>query len=409
MITVLHIIPSMDPSSGGPCQGIRNLVPDLIRHGANPEVLCLDDPLEKFLSEDEFRVTAIGPSKSPWRYSAKLVPWLVENLARFDVVIIHAIWLYHGYGFRKALRQYKKLQADSGRAFKIPKFYVMPHGMLDPYFQRAPERKLKAIRNWFYWKFIESKLISEADGILFTCQEELLLAKKSFRPYHPRQEINIGYGVVAPPGYEQTMQDVLYNTCPEITGRPFVLFLSRIHEKKGISHLIEAYSRLMTAGKKKLFGQFNPSSLPKLLIAGPGLDSVYGKKMQSLVVTKNLTDHIFFPGMLTGNAKWGAFYGCDAFILPSHQENFGIAVVEALACGKPVLISNQINIWREIIEAGGGMVEDNTAAGTEKLLEKWLQLTEEAKIEMGQRAQESFRKSFSIDTSSKRFFEMLIS
>jgi len=409
MINVLHIIPSMDPSSGGPCQGIRNLVPELIVHGANPEVLCLDDPLERVQTGDGFKVTAIGPAKSAWRYSSKLVPWLLENLNRFDVVIIHAIWLYHGYGFRKALRQYEKYQTGSGKDFKIPRFYVMPHGMLDPYFQRAPERKLKAIRNWFYWKFIESKLINSANGILFTCQEELVLAKKSFQPYHPKQEINIGYGVVEPPPYEQTMQENLYEKCPEINGQPFILFLSRIHEKKGIVHLIEAYSNLCKSGGQKFPSDSNHSPLPKLIVAGPGLDSVYGKKMQSLVVYHNLGSHIFFPGMLTGDAKWGAFYGCDAFILPSHQENFGIAVVEALACGKPVLISNQINIWREIIEAGGGIVEDDTLVGTQKLLMKWLQLTNEKKMEMGERAKESFRKNFSITASSKRFFEMLVS
>lgn len=409
MVNVLHLIPSMDPASGGPCQGIRNLVPELIQQGAKPEIICLDDPATKFPVEDGFSITALGPSTTAWRYSAKLIPWLLENLHRFDVVIIHAIWLYHGYGFRKALQQYKKSRADTGKEYKVPKFYVMPHGMLDPYFQRAPERKLKAIRNWFYWKLIESKLINEANGILFTCEEELLLAKKSFRPYHPAQEINIGYGVVEPPPFEQTMQAALYKSCPEIAGHPFILFLSRIHEKKGILHLIEAYSNLFTQGGNKIITESTQGSIPRLLIAGPGLEGVYGKKMQALVASKKLTGHIFFPGMLTGNAKWGAFYGCDAFILPSHQENFGIAVVEALACGKPVLISNQINIWREIIEAGGGLVEDDTATGAENLLRNWLQLTPEKKIEMSKNAMESFRKSFSIQTSSKRFFEMLIS
>jgi glycosyltransferase involved in cell wall biosynthesis len=205
------------------------------------------------------------------------------------------------------------------------------------------------------------------------------------------------------------MQDELNKICPKVAGQPFILFLSRIHEKKGIVHLIEAYSNLFALGGKDGVSELGNSTIPKLLIAGPGLDSMYGKKLQTLVTSKNLTNHVFFPGMLTGNAKWGSFYGCDAFILPSHQENFGIAVVEALACAKPVLISNQINIWREIIEAGGGLVEDDTKQGTQNLLLKWLQLTNESKIEMGERATESFRKSFSIETSSKRFFEMLIS
>ena len=77
-------------------------------------------------------------------------------------------------------------------------------------------------------------------------------------------------------------------------------------------------------------------------------------------------------GMLSGAAKWGALYGCEAFVLPSHQENFGIAVVEALACGRPVLISDQVNIWREIVEDGAGIAEADTEEGVEKLLRRFL-------------------------------------
>jgi len=76
--------------------------------------------------------------------------------------------------------------------------------------------------------------------------------------------------------------------------------------------------------------------------------------------------------MLQGDAKWGALYGCEAFVLPSHQENFGIAVVEALACGKLVLISDQVNIGREIVEDGAGLVEGDTEEGVEKLLRQFL-------------------------------------
>ncbi len=69
--------------------------------------------------------------------------------------------------------------------------------------------------------------------------------------------------------------------------------------------------------------------------------------------------------MLTGDLKWGAFRAAEAFVLPSHQENFGIAVVEALACGKPVLISDKVNIWREIVEDGAGLCRPRHPGGTE--------------------------------------------
>src|SRR5690606_39791764 len=107
--------------------------------------------------------------------------------------------------------------------------------------------------------------------------------------------------------------------------------------------------------------------IPDLVIAGPGLNTLFGSRLKKLAVGSS----IHFPGMLEGAEKWGAFSGCEAFILPSHQENFGIAVVEAMACGKPVLISNKVNIWQEIITGGGGLVGEDTEESTYLSLKTW--------------------------------------
>ncbi len=120
--------------------------------------------------------------------------------------------------------------------------------------------------------------------------------------------------------------------------------------------------------------------MPALVVAGPN-DSTYAAEMLRLAGQLNLrvtygetdsSDHpqVYFPGMLQGHAKWGAFYGCSAFVLPSHQENFGIAVVEALACGKQVLISNQVNIFHEIETSYAGLVANDTLEGTISLLRR---------------------------------------
>jgi glycosyltransferase involved in cell wall biosynthesis len=94
--------------------------------------------------------------------------------------------------------------------------------------------------------------------------------------------------------------------------------------------------------------------------------------------------------MLTGDAKWGAFAASDAFILPSHQENFGIAVVEALACGKPVLIAQPVNISADLANDGCALVEEDTLNGTERLVTRWLALSPEQRAKMGERARKSF-------------------
>src|SRR3954454_13690252 len=94
---ILHIIGSMNPRRGGPGQVIRNSIPELDKLGVHNEVVCLDDPSESFLRKDLFKTYPLGPWKGPWCYAAKLSPWLLNNLERFDVVIIHGVWLYHGY------------------------------------------------------------------------------------------------------------------------------------------------------------------------------------------------------------------------------------------------------------------------------------------------------------------------
>ncbi|MBO0933191.1 glycosyltransferase [Fibrella aquatilis] len=397
---VLHIISSMDPLSGGPCQGIRTSSPVLEALQVYREIVCFDPPTAAYLGTDPFPVHALGTSKNQWFYSPKLAPWLRENLHRFDVVVTNGLWSYHSQAVRKAVRQYNRM----AKVKKPLQWFVMPHGMLDPYFQRAVDRKLKAIRNWFYWKFIEQHVISQADGILFTCETELLLARETFSPYRPQLELNVGYGIEAPPPFEQAMQDAFLARCPEVANTPFLLFLSRIHPKKGVDLLVNAYielsQQLASSGME----------LPKLVIAGPGLDTAFGQLVQQLVQRHPaISANVFFPGMLSGAAKWGAFYTCDAFVLPSHQENFGIAVAEALACGTPTLISDQVNIWREIAAGGGGIVVPNTPAGTLHLLQQWITLTPAERKMLGRQARDTFEEHFTIRPAAERFKEAVSS
>ena len=387
----------MDPVSGGPCQGIRNIIPKLYERGISNEVLCLNNPDSNFLKEDTFITHAIGPAFSPWNYTKNLTHWLLNNISRFDILIIHGLWLYHGYAVYNVLNKYKRINNGHG-----PKLYIMPHGMLDPYFQKATKRKFKSIRNWLYWKFIEAKIINNADGIIFTCQEELNLAKNTFKPYNPQKELNIGYGIPEPPNFNIEFTNELFRKCQIIQNEPYILFLGRIHEKKGVDILIEAYNIAHKYSISK------STKMPMLLIVGPGSDTRYGVKLINRVKQLNLQQKIVFLDMLTGAAKWGAFYGCEAFILPSHQENFGISVVEALACSKPVLISYQVNIWREIIADGGGMAAVDTIEGTLELLNNWNKTSPQNKKEFGKRAKLCYVKNYSIESNLNVFINKLL-
>lgn len=391
---LLHVIASMNPTSGGPCQGIRSSDAEMHLYGVQREIVSLDNPDNAFLGMDDFPIYALGPVKTPWQYSPKLLPWLIEHVCDFDVVIINGLWLYSSYAAWKAIRVVKKQIAKKNDGRKVPKIYVMPHGMLDPYFQRAADRRLKAIRNLIYWELIEKHVVNDADGLLFTCEMEMVLARKTFKGYRPKKEMNVGYGIKPPPEYNDAMRKDFLEKCPEVEGEPYLLFLSRIHEKKGVDLLIDAYAKLIASGYP----------LPKLVIAGPGLVSSFGKRVHQMAYSNpQLQDKVYFPGMLYGNAKWGALYGSDAFILPSHQENFGIAVVEALACAKPVLISNQINIYMEIEAGGAGIIADDTIDGTIQMLKQWLELSADKRRDAGNRALRIFNDNFHITSSSIAF------
>ena len=103
-----------------------------------------------------------------------------------------------------------------------------------------------------------------------------------------------------------------------------------------------------------------------------------------------VTHRIHWPGMLKGDAKWGAFFASEAFILPSHQENFGIAVAEALACGRPVLLADKVNIAEDIAEDGAGLMELDTAGRNAALLTRWIAMTVEERKLMAERAYQCF-------------------
>ena len=381
---VLHVVSGIDPKAGGVSQALQTMIKGLSQLSVQNDVVTLDDPQAVYLQKLTFPVYATGPAKSSWQYSADFLPWMKEHVTQYDLVIVHGLWQYHTYATYKAWAQVKA---------KKPKLYVMPHGMLDPWFQRAAGRKLKAIRNWIFWQLIENKLVNKADGLLFTCEMEKKLAEIPFQPYSPKTEQVVSLGVEAPPAFTPAMALAFQEKCPGLS-REFILFISRIHVKKGVDLLIDAYRRLKAEG----------TQLPQLVIAGPGLETAYGQEMQQRAGGDK---DILFPGMLEGNAKWGGFYTCEAFILPSHQENFGIAVVEALACAKPVLISDQINIWKEIELEKAGVIENDTKSGTYTLLQRWTALTGDQKQQMALRAKTAFETHFTVSQASRRMLSAL--
>jgi glycosyltransferase involved in cell wall biosynthesis len=165
-----------------------------------------------------------------------------------------------------------------------------------------------------------------------------------------------------------------------------MLFLGRLHVKKGVEMLIDAFRAVRPP--------------MRLVVAGPPDTAAYGERLRRRA--EGLP--VDFVGMLRGEEKWGALAAAEVFALPSHQENFGVAVAEALAAGTPVLVSERVNIWREIVEAGAGWAEPDDAAGTRRLVERWVA---EGNAGMRERAAACFAARFDIASTARRFAALL--
>ena len=377
---ILQLTRTLDRSSGGVLQAMLSFSDALTQAGHDVEIVSLDLPNSPWLDEAGIKSHALGVNRSTYGYSGRLLPWLRDEGGRFDCVIVNGIWQYHSFA---AWRRY----AGS----RIP-YYVLPQGMLDPWFKRA--YPLKHLKKWLYWPWAEYRVLRDARGVIFTAEEERLNARKSFWLYRCRERI-APLGVEAPEIDLASAREDFFNSFPQTRGQRLLLFLGRLHEKKGCELLIEAYASMQPSSGSALH----------LVMAGPPANEAYMRLLQELAAKANVP--VTFTGMLAGAQKWGAFSAAEVFILPSHQENFGIAVAEALACGTPVLISNKVNIWREIEAAGAAFVENDDLAGTKRLLERWNATSPEARLAMRENARKCFETNFEIGHATKLLLKAL--
>jgi glycosyltransferase involved in cell wall biosynthesis len=143
-----------------------------------------------------------------------------------------------------------------------------------------------------------------------------------------------------------------------------------------------------------------------LVMAGPD-GGEWVPTLTALAAELGIASRVTWTGMLQGDEKWGAFYASDAFVLPSHQENFGIAVAEALGCGLPALISDKVNIWREVEADGAGFVAPDSVEGTLANLTRWLRLDGTQATAMRAQALQCFEQHFTVDAMSADLLRVL--
>jgi glycosyltransferase involved in cell wall biosynthesis len=377
---LLHVLSSANPDGGGPVEGVLRRGLHLHELGHRVEIVTLDDPNLDFVREFPLNIHALGPSRGRYRYNRRLVPWLRIHAAEYDAVIINGLWQYHSFAAGRILKK-----------MGLP-YFVFAHGMLDPWFKRT--YPLKHLKKWLYWPWADYRVLRDARAVLFTSEEERLQARRSFWLYRA-EEVVVAYGTTPPPENSAKLREHFLAVHPSLQGRRVMLFLSRIHEKKGCDLLIEAFARVASIDRDL-----------QLVMAGPD-QTGWVARLKSLAQQHGVAERITWPGMLKGELKWGAFCSAEVFTLPSHQENFGIAVAEALGCGLPVLISDKVNIWREIRSHQAGLVAPDTLAGTERLLREWLSLSPAERRAMGESARGLFRRRFTVEAMATGLLDVV--
>lgn len=259
-----------------------------------------------------------------YTFSWPLTCWLAEHVREYDVVHIHALFSYAAVP-----------AAYYARRYKIP-YIVRPLGVLNRWGMQNRHSWLKKVS----FPFIEQQIIRGASVMHYTSEQECLEAAEiGVRQRH----VIIPNATDIPRNVEHIPTGTFRAMHPELADRLIILFLSRVDPKKGLDLLLPAFA--------KVYAKF---ARAVLVIAGDG-EHEFQLQLQREAARLGITAQIYWTGFLDGETKWAALRDADLYVLPSYSENFGISVVEAMACKVPVVVSNQVAIHREISAARAGI------------------------------------------------------
>ena len=290
-----------------------------------------------------------------FKYSRALTIWLNSNVKQYDAVHIHAVFNHACVAAARACQKQG-----------VP-YVVRPLGTLDPWSMQQ-----NALRKRLFWQLIGRKMLDQASVVHYTAQGELRATEPS---------LNLSRGRVIPLGLE--LDDIDQSDTPSITSdNPYVLVLSRLHAKKGLDVLINAFLNLIN---RPSFSHW------RLLLAGDG-DVAYVNQLREQVTSRNgKKASVAFLGWLSGAEKQAVLKHAALLALPSYQENFGLCVIEALANGVPVLVSPQVNLSEDIETASAGWVSEVTASDLEACLAQALS-DEDERVRRGNAGKEFSRQ-----------------
>jgi glycosyltransferase involved in cell wall biosynthesis len=373
---VLQIIPYLAEAAGGPPVVVRRLMSTSCEAGWHNEAWTCPDYSQDGGRELEGQanVTVLpsqfAPLRGAWRSQLK------QAMTTADIVHCHTIW-----------SPLVTICASIARERGVP-YILAPHGMLDPYSFRQ-----KQLKKRLYLEAFERRTISRAAKVLFTTIEEKELAESTFGPISSAVVVPLGADRL--PENRQVLRDRFFDQHRDLRGRPLLLFMGRLHPKKRPEILPDVMSAIQ-------------SNFPQatLIFVGTG-EASFVELVKRRAHNLALGDRVRFLGHLSGEAKFCALAAADLFILPSHQENFGIAVAEAMQAGVPVVLTRNVNIWREIekAKAGVAVTEDDLIYKLASAVTALLSDDKRRAI-MSHNAQKLASEAFSWDASCKRTLEI---
>jgi glycosyltransferase involved in cell wall biosynthesis len=340
--------------------------------------VTLDTADDLFVKEFEFPVRAAGPGQPRAQAARRFRAVVAEAAKSADVAVIHGLWNIATFSGLSALK-----------AENVP-WVTFSHGMLDPYF-----REIKPMKHWHkqaVWLAVQGRALSGSHRVLFTCDEEQRLAKNAFwghQNYNSKVVAFCATDLSHELGTSEADFEAFKAQVPALGARRYLLFLSRIHPKKACDNLIKAFASIAT--------DYDDIDL---VFAGPD-QTGWQKDLEQLAQDTGVGARVHWAGMTTGAKKAAAFANAVAFTLPSHQENFGIVVAEALSTHTPVLISKKVNIWKEIIHEHAGLACEDTVEGTSQMLRNFMGLSDKQLAEMKAAARLCYEKQFSVAAAAQ--------
>jgi glycosyltransferase involved in cell wall biosynthesis len=325
-IRVLHVIASVSPVRGGPSSAAWSTVDALHASGVDVDLVTTDDdgpgrhlavPLGVLQEQRGYRVAYFRRQLGPYTFSAPLLQWLRCNAHRYDVVHAHGLFTFAPVA-----------AALCARARGVP-YVLRPNGVLNQWglTHRRPQLKRVSLQ------LVERRLLSSAAFVHFTSENELADARALDIPMCP---LVMPLGVNAPgPASIAAQRDA---TAPRI------LFLARIVPIKNLDLLLQAFGRIA-----------DRFPTARVVVAGDGTrDDV--EPLKRMAGELGIGERIDWLGFVQGEARESAFRTATLLTLPSTAENFGIAAVEALARGIPVVVSRGVGVAERILEARAGLV-----------------------------------------------------